>query len=57
MAEGRAQYRDAAARWLRKARAAVQATGRPKEWRHFLTGLLTRHQRKYKLVPRLRALQ
>ena len=57
MDEGKAQYYDAAARWLGKARAAYQATGRQQEWQRYLTGLLARHQRKYKLVPLLKALR
>jgi uncharacterized Zn finger protein len=56
MEEGRAQYYDAAARWLSKARAAYQATGRQQEWQRYLAGLLARHQRKYKLVPLLKTL-
>ncbi|MGE3908143.1 MAG: hypothetical protein AB7K36_02240 [Chloroflexota bacterium] len=56
MDEGRAQYYDAAARWLSKVRTAYQATGRQQEWQRYLAGLLTRHQRKYKLVPLLKAL-
>jgi uncharacterized Zn finger protein len=56
MDEGKAQYYHAAARWLGKARAAYQATGRQQEWQRYLTGLLARHQRKYKLVPLLKAL-
>jgi uncharacterized Zn finger protein len=55
--EGKAQYYDAAARWPGKARAAYQAADRQKEWLLFLTGLLARHQRKYKLVPLLQALR
>jgi uncharacterized Zn finger protein len=57
MDDGKAQYYDAAARWLGKARAAYQATGRQQEWQRYLTGLLARHQRKYKLVPLLKALR
>ena len=57
MDEGKAQYYHAAARWLGKARAAYQATGRQQEWQRYLTGLLARHQRKYKLVPLLKALR
>ena len=56
MDEGKAQYYQAAARWLGKARAAYQATGRQQEWQRYLAGLLARHQRKYKLVPLLKAL-
>ena len=51
MDEGKAQYYDAAARWLGKARAAYQAAGQEKEWQAYLADLLERHGRKYKLVP------
>jgi uncharacterized Zn finger protein len=57
MDEGKAQYYDAAARWLGKARAAYQVTGRQQEWQRYLTALLARHQRKYKLAPLLKALR
>jgi uncharacterized Zn finger protein len=56
MDEGRAQYYDAAAHWLGKARAAYQATERQQEWQRYLAALLARHQRKYKLVPLLKSL-
>jgi uncharacterized Zn finger protein len=57
MGEGKAQYYDAAARWLGKARTVYQAAGREQEWQVSLAGLLDRHQRKYKLVPLLKALK
>lgn len=57
MDEGKAQYYGAAARWLGKARTAYQATGREQEWRAYRADLLTRHGRKYKLVPLLEALK
>ena len=57
MDEGKAQYYHAAARWLGKVRAAYRATGRQQEWQCYLAELLTRHQRKYKLVPLLKALR
>lgn len=53
---GKAQYYDAAARWLDKARQAYQIAGREEEWRTYLQELRTRHSRKHKLVPLLRAL-
>jgi uncharacterized Zn finger protein len=55
MDAGKAQYYDAAAGWLRKARAAYRAADREDEWRAYLAELLDR--RKYKLVPLLKALQ
>jgi uncharacterized Zn finger protein len=57
MDEGKAQYYDAAARWLGKARTVYQAAGREQEWQVYLAGLLDHHQRKYKLVPLLKALK
>lgn len=56
MDEGKAQYYDAAARWLAKARIAHRIAGREDEWRVYLGELLARHGRKYKLVPMLRRL-
>ena len=57
MNEGRAQLYHAAARWLAKARTAYRAMGREEEWQTYLSELLTRHGRKYKLVPMLQALR
>jgi uncharacterized Zn finger protein len=54
---GRAQYYDAAANWLAKARKAYHVMSREQEWRVYLNELLTRHGRKYKLIPMLKALQ
>ena len=54
---GKAQYYDAAARWLGKARNAYRAAGRGKEWQEYLGELLVQHGRKHKLVPMLRALR
>jgi uncharacterized Zn finger protein len=57
MNEGKAKYYDAAARWIGKVRTAYLNMGRPKEWDTYLAELLDRHQRKYKLVPMLKALE
>jgi len=54
---GRAQYYDAAANWLAKARKAYHVMSREQEWRVYLNELLIRHGRKYKLIPMLKALQ
>lgn len=54
---GKAEYYYAAAKWLAKARTAYQALGRDEEWKTYLSDLLNRHGRKYKLVPMLKALQ
>jgi uncharacterized Zn finger protein len=54
---GKAQYYDAAARWLGRARNAYRATGRDDKWRAYLDELLARHGRKHKLVPMLKALK
>jgi uncharacterized Zn finger protein len=39
--------------WLQKARAAYLATGREDEWQQYLTDLLDRHRRKYRLISLL----
>jgi uncharacterized Zn finger protein len=57
MNEGKAQYYSVAARWLGKARTAYLNMGRKEEWETYLSELLNRHQRKYKLVPMLKALK
>ena len=57
MDEGKAQYYRTAANWLAKARMAYRNMGREEEWRTYLSELLDRHQRKYKLVPMLEALR
>ncbi len=57
MDEGKAQYYHAAASWLAKARTAYQNMGREDEWRTYLSELLDRHKRKYKLMPMLEALR
>ncbi len=57
MDEGKAQYYSASARWLAKARMAYRNMGREEEWRTYLSELLDRHRRKYKLVPMLEALR
>jgi uncharacterized Zn finger protein len=56
MDEGRAAHYDDAARWLARARHAYQRAGREADWRAYCDELLTRHARKYKLVPMLKAL-
>jgi len=57
MNEGKSQYYHHAGRWLEKARAAYRAAGREAEWQVYLRELIDRHQRKYKLVPMLKALR
>ncbi len=47
---GKAQPHGSAIEWLRRARAAYQATGRQPEWQAHLQGLRTQHGRKYKLM-------
>src|SRR6266487_143553 len=54
---GKAEYYYSAAKWLAKARTAYQTLGREEEWQTYLSDLLSRHGRKYKLVPMLKALQ
>jgi len=57
MDEGKSKYYHHAVRWLGKARAAYRAAGREAEWQAYLRELLTRHQRKYSLVPQLETLK
>ena len=54
---GKAEYYGSAANWLAKARTAYRALGREEEWKAYLNELLSRHGRKYKLVPMLKALR
>src|SRR6266566_6094526 len=54
---GKAEYYSSAANWLAKARTAYRALGREEEWKAYLNELLSRHGRKYKLVPMLKALR
>ncbi|GHO61705.1 hypothetical protein KSC_005970 [Ktedonobacter sp. SOSP1-52] len=57
MDEGKAQYYHAAANWLAKAHTAYRNMDREEEWQIYLSELLDRHRRKYKLVPMLEALR
>jgi uncharacterized Zn finger protein len=57
MDAGQASAYEHAAEWLAKARTAYLALGRNAEWSAYLEGELTKHARKYKLVPMLRRLQ
>ncbi len=57
MDAGQSRYYHHAIRWLEKARAAYLAAGRGAAWDVYLDGLLTRHRRKYKLVPMLETLR
>ena len=54
---GKAEYYSSAASWLAKACTAYRALGREEEWKAYLNELLSRHGRKYKLVPMLKALR
>jgi uncharacterized Zn finger protein len=56
MNEGKSRHYHHAARWLERARSAYRAAGREAEWHAYLRELIAQHQRKYKLVPMLRAL-
>jgi uncharacterized Zn finger protein len=55
--QGQSQHYHHAARWLEKARAAYRTAGRETEWKVYLAEMITRHRRKYSLIPRLEALQ
>ncbi|MCB9118024.1 MAG: SWIM zinc finger family protein [Caldilinea sp.] len=54
---GDAKRYDDAAAWLRRARTLYAEHDRLAEWQPYLAGLLETHQRKYKLVPLLKALR
>jgi uncharacterized Zn finger protein len=56
MDAAQSKYYHYAVGWLERARAASMAAGRQDEWRQYLAGLLTRHGRKYSLVPQLKRL-
>jgi uncharacterized Zn finger protein len=47
---GKAQYYGTAIEWLRRVRAAYQATGRLQAWQVYLQGLREQHRRKHKLM-------
>lgn len=53
MEQGKSQYYSKAIDWLTKVKAAYLVAGRGDEWRTYLSELITRHQRKYKLRPML----
>lgn len=57
MDAGKADRYHHAARWLARAKAAYRAADRMAEWQTYLTGLLKKHERKYKLMPLLKALE
>jgi uncharacterized Zn finger protein len=57
MDKGQSKYYFNAVRWLERARAVYSATGREAEWQTYLNELLTRHGRKYSLVPMLQGLR
>jgi uncharacterized Zn finger protein len=53
---GDAQHYDHAVGWLRRARDAYRATGRPADWQGYLGAIKTKHGRKYKLMGLIQAL-
>ncbi len=50
MAAGDAQRYDQAVAWLRRARDAFRADGRPIDWQGYLEGARARYKRKHKLI-------
>ncbi len=56
MDAGQSKYYGHALDWLEKVKRAHLAAGRAKEWRAYCEGLITKHGRKYRLVPGLREL-
>ncbi len=56
MDAGRAKDYDVAAEWLRRGREILLVAGKRTEWSAYLNGVMDVHQRKYKLMPMLRAL-
>jgi uncharacterized Zn finger protein len=57
MDRGKAELYSSAASWLSKARKAYQGLRREEAWQAYLEELLSQHGRKYKLVPKLKALR
>jgi len=57
MDRGKAEYYGTAARWVARARDAWRMTGRDADWQAYLQQVLTKHGRKYRLVPLLKALE
>jgi uncharacterized Zn finger protein len=53
---GDAQHYDRAVGWLRRARDAYRAAGRPADWQGYLGSIKTRHGRKYKLMGLIQGL-
>ena len=54
MDAGKADRYEHAIRWLERAREAYRVAGQDAEWQAYRSQLLSRHARKYKLVPMLR---
>jgi uncharacterized Zn finger protein len=54
---GDAKHYDSAVEWLRRARAAYQAAGRPEVWATYLQNLRAKHGRKHKLMDLLNLLE
>jgi uncharacterized Zn finger protein len=46
-----------AANWLRKTKAAYLSSGKDAEWNSYLTELMDKHKKKYKLIPLLQGLE
>lgn len=57
MNQGKSAYYGTAARWVARARDAWRVAGREADWHTYLQQLLTKHSRKYRLVPLLKALE
>jgi len=57
MDEGKSRLYHHAIHWLGKARQAYLGAGRNDEWRTYLEGLISKHDRKYSLRPQLEALR
>lgn len=56
MDEGRAKYYDDAAEWLRRGREILLPAGLEKIWSTYINAVMEKHQRKYKLMPMLKAI-
>lgn len=57
MDNGKSQYYDVSAEWLRRGRDILIAAGKDAKWSTYLKTLLIKHHRKYKLMPMLRNLK
>jgi len=56
MDAGKSKDYDRAAEWLRRGRDILLAAGKQRDWAGYISLVMDKHQKKYKLMPMLRAL-